>query len=216
LSCREFIDDNGQKACGPKGKRKEGEPCNAREQCETRFCAADGYACGSCRKAPEEGASCVEDNDCPDENACLCDNGTPRCDSPHCRRLRDAEEACSEQMPCGAGLNCKAGHCQIAPDRAGAECNPFEGVRCDTVSAGLVCTQSGCAKLKSADVCSATEYCKDRKTGCEIANDSPQAACVPMPDDRGKCDVKTGRMCRFPALCNAGKCQLPGAAELCK
>jgi hypothetical protein len=216
LSCREFIDDNGQKACAPKGKRKDAEPCNAREQCESRFCAADGYACGTCKKAPDESSSCAEDNDCPDETACLCDNGTPRCDNPHCRRLRDAEEACSEQTPCGAGLNCKSGRCQIAPDHAGAECNPREGVHCDTVSAGLVCTPSGCAKLKPADVCTPTEYCKDRNASCEIAKDSQQAACVPMPDDRGECDPKTGRTCRFPAVCSSGKCQLPGSAPNCK
>lgn len=216
LSCREFIDDNGQKACAPKGKRKEGQPCNAREQCDTRFCDSAGYGCGTCKKAPEEGASCSEDNDCPDESACLCDNGTPRCDSPRCRRLRDAEEACSAQMPCGAGLNCKSGRCQVAPDHAGAECNPAEGVHCDAVSAGLVCTPSGCAKLKSADVCSPTEYCKDRNQSCEIAKDSNKATCVPMPDDKGACDPKAGRMCRFPALCTSGKCQLPTAAELCK
>jgi hypothetical protein len=215
LSCREFIDDNGQKACAPKGKRKEGEPSNAREQCQSRFCSSDGYACGTCKKAPDEGASCSLDDDCADEQACLCDNGTPRCKSPRCRRLRDAEEACAADMPCGLGLNCKDGHCQVAPDKVGAECNPAQGLLCDTVSAGLVCTSSGCAKLKAADVCSPTEYCKDRKTSCEISKDSANAACVAKPDDTGACDPATGHSCRFPAVCSSGKCQLPGASGLC-
>jgi hypothetical protein len=216
LSCREFIDDNGQKACAPKGKRKDGVACNVREQCESRFCDAEGYACGTCKTAPDEGASCKEDNDCPEQSACLCDNGTPRCDSPRCRRLRDAQEACSAQQPCGAGLNCQAGRCEIAPDRVGAACDPATSLHCDTVSAGLVCTPAGCAKLTAADVCSPTEYCKDRKTSCQLDQDSKQAACVAMPDDRAECDPTKGRMCRFPALCTAGKCQLPGTAALCK
>jgi hypothetical protein len=215
LSCREFIDDNGQKACTPKGTRKDGAPCNAREQCASRYCDAEGYGCGTCKKAPEEGASCSEDNDCPDESACLCDNGTPRCDKPRCRRLRDAQEACSATTPCGAGLNCQAERCEVAPNNAGASCNPAQGQHCDTVSAGLVCTPTGCAQLKAADTCSPTEYCKDRKTSCEIDPDSKQAACVAMPEDDGKCDLKGGPTCRFPALCNKGKCQLPGKAPLC-
>ena len=61
LSCRDFVDDNGQKACAPMGKRKQGDACNAREQCESRFCSTDGYACGTCKKAPEQGGSCSED-----------------------------------------------------------------------------------------------------------------------------------------------------------
>jgi hypothetical protein len=215
LSCREFVDDNGQKACAPKGKRKDGDPCNAREQCASRFCDSDGYACGTCKKAPEEGASCRIDDDCPDENACLCDNGTPRCKSPRCRRLRDAEETCAADTPCGPGLNCKDGRCQVAPDKVGAECNPAQGLLCDTVSAGLVCTSSGCAKLKAADVCSPTEYCKDRKTSCEISKDSASAACVAKPADTGACDLASGQSCRFPAVCSSGKCQLPGASPLC-
>jgi hypothetical protein len=215
LSCREFIDDNGQKACAPKGARKDGEPCNAREQCESRYCDAEGYACGTCKKAPEEGASCSEDNDCPDENACLCDNGTPRCDKPRCRRLRDAQEPCSATTPCGSGLNCQADRCEPAPDRAGANCNPAQGQHCDTVSAGLVCTPTGCAKLKAADTCSPTEYCKDRKASCEIDAEQKQAACVPTPGDTGDCDPKAGRTCGFPAVCHQGKCQLPTSAPLC-
>jgi len=216
LSCREFIDDNGQKACFPKGTRTDGEPCNAREQCASRYCETAGYGCGTCKKAPEEGASCSEDNDCPDESACLCDNGTPRCDKPRCRRLRDAEEACSATTPCGAGLNCLAERCELAPDRAGASCNPAQGQHCDTVSAGLVCTPTGCAALKAADICSPTAYCKDRKTSCEIDPDSKEAACVAVPDDTGACDPEAGRTCRFPAVCSAGKCQLPGAAPRCQ
>jgi hypothetical protein len=215
LSCREFVDDNGQKACAPMGKRKQGDACNAREQCESRFCSTDGYACGTCKKAPEEGASCSEDADCPDENACLCDNGTPRCKSPRCRRLHDAAEACAADTPCGPGLNCKAGKCEVAPDKVGADCNPATGVLCDTVSAGLVCTSSGCAKLKAADVCSPTEYCQDRKTSCEISKDSSNAACVAKPDDQGACDLAAGKSCKFPAVCSNSKCQLPGASALC-
>jgi hypothetical protein len=215
LSCREFIDDNGQKACAPKGTRKDGEPCNAREQCESRYCDAEAYACGTCKKAPEEGASCSEDNDCPDESACLCDNGTPRCDKPRCRRLRDAQESCSAATPCGTGLNCQSERCEPAPDRAGASCNPAQGQHCDTVSAGLVCTPTGCAALKPADICSPTEYCKDRKSSCEIDAEKKQAACVAMPSDSGDCDPKAGKSCSFPAVCSKGKCQLPGAASFC-
>jgi len=217
LSCREFVDDNTVAACMPKGNRKVGESCNAREQCESRFCSSQGYACGTCREAPAQGASCTLDGDCPDNSACLCDNGTPRCSEPRCLRLRDAEEACSPQQPCGAGLNCVDSRCQPAPSVAGDACDPFQGVMCDTVSAGLVCTESGCAKLLPAAVCSPTEYCQDRRTSCEISADSATAECVPTPDDAGgACDVRTGRMCRFPALCVAGQCQLPGAASLCE
>jgi hypothetical protein len=216
LSCREFIDDNGQNACAPKGKRKDGEKCNAREQCTSRFCDAEGYGCGTCKTAPKEGASCREDNDCPDQNACLCDNGTPRCDEPRCRRLRDAEEACSPQVPCGAGLNCRAERCEVAPAAVGDECDPYAGVFCDTVSAGLVCTPEGCAKLTAAATCSPTAYCKDRNASCEIDPDSKAAACKAIPDDGEACDVVAGRNCRFPAICSKGKCQLPGAAALCK
>jgi hypothetical protein len=215
LSCREFIDDNGQKACAPKGKRQDGESCNAREQCASRFCDGQGYGCGTCKKAPEEGASCKQDNDCPDESACLCDNGTPRCQSPRCRRLRDAEEACSAEQPCGSGLNCVDGRCALAPSQKGASCDPRAGLRCDTVSAGLVCTPDGCAQLKAADVCSPTEYCKDRGTSCELGTDNATPACVAVPGDNGDCDPAKGRSCRFPALCVAGKCQAPGAAALC-
>lgn len=215
LSCREFIDDNGQKACAPKGKRKDGEPCNTREQCGSRYCDAEGYACGTCKKSPKEGASCREDNDCPDESTCLCDNGTPRCDKPRCRRLRDAQEACSATQPCGSGLNCVRERCEPAPDRPGESCNPAEGRHCDTVSAGLACIQGTCTPLQAADTCSPSEYCKDRNTGCQIDPDKKQAACVPVPEDGEPCNPKVGLNCRFPAVCSQGKCQLPGAAPLC-
>jgi hypothetical protein len=215
IGCRDFVDEKGLQACAPKGKRKPGEQCNTREQCETRFCDAAGYGCGVCGNAPAAGASCAEDNDCPDEHACLCNDGTPRCNNRRCLRLRDADEECSAQAPCGSGLNCLQGRCKAAQNMEGAACNPIDGVECDTVSSGLVCGEKGCTKLKPADVCSPTEYCKDSRTTCEVSDDGMSAKCAPLPEDNGSCDVVKGRLCRFPALCASGTCQLPGAGPLC-
>jgi hypothetical protein len=210
-SCRQYVDDDGQPECLVAGTRQNGEACSWREQCASRFCSTSGYDCGTCAAAPSEGASCIEDNDCPDRTVCGCPDGSGACTQPLCVRPRNDGEACSIGTPCGYGLNCLIdGRCHAAPNQANSPCSPADGVQCDVFTQGLVCSNNACLKLTAADTCSATTYCRQRNSIC----DANTGACSAPPTDTGPC--ADGDSCAFPALCVAGSCQLPGAGAQCQ
>lgn len=213
LTCRQYMDDEGQPECLVAGTHQNGEPCNVRDQCASRFCAAAANGCGVCAPAPAAGADCDEDPDCPDTAAnCLCPDGSSSCAQPQCLRRGGEGAACGTGAPCSLSTNCGAdGRCHAPPDQVGAACSSGGNLACDLFVQGLTCSANGtCQRVMLADTCSATTFCRDVSSMCHMDT----GVCDPPPSDGGACSENG--TCVFPAGCVNGKCVLPSDAKLCQ
>jgi hypothetical protein len=212
LTCRQYIDDVGQPECQVAGMRQNGEPCNVRDQCASRFCGASSNGCGACAAAPALGASCDDDSDCPDMASCVCPDGSSSCAQTQCLRRAGEGAACGVGSPCNFDLNCGTDNrCHAPPDQAGATCSAVGEVACDLVAKGLACSANGtCQKLTAADTCSETTFCRQPGSVCH----ADTGVCDPPPTDGGACSANGS--CLYPAGCVSGKCVLPSDVKICQ
>jgi hypothetical protein len=227
-TCDSFLSGvNPPADCLPRhGALAVGAACSFAAECSTGFCAVAASAlCGACANPPQAGDSCATQGCGPDM---ICVAATQLCQVPVL-----ANGACSNALPCIAGLACVGatasamGSCMREATTAAATCDArrLTGPDCDT-AAGLTCdrTTNQCVAQPSANAgqpCGVLQGVDTRCSGgatCLHPTGSPTGTCIAPASDGAACDTAAGPGCLFPARCvpttasgTAGTCQLPGS-----
>jgi len=208
------------------GTLGQGASCALNDQCATGRCQFPaGGACGVCGPPVATGDPCSDPADCGSGFSCSSDTKT-------CAPLVAAGGACGFGMPCLDGLHCVGasggdagtlGTCQqsattpgAACDPAGAQCNNYAGLTCDTQSKQCRTATFGGGGQPCGLVGTGVVYC----TAGLCLGSGTSYACQAYAGVGGPCDVASGPGCISPARCvvtggagTSGTCAIPDASK---
>lgn len=209
---------------------KEGEPCAADDQCETKMCAAlPGEAQSTCRRACEAGCKADEicttlsvgaggklRTTCVPERAGLCVTCEYDGDCPYpadaCIKLGDrlaCGRDCAFDKTCPEGYRC-AEAVSSSGDKVAFQCVPESG-SCSCMPA-TVGQKRPCERTNEHGTCTGVEVCSEELafTGCDAPEPAPEV-CNLVDDD---CDGETDEDIA-EQVCGQGEClvTVPGCVE---
>ena len=212
-------------ACiAPKGTGADGSPCAFAAQCSSGFCAVPpNTLCGTCAALPNPGDSCANQG-CGQNMNCV--GATPTCQVP----VADGG-ACSRDQPCIEGDACVGatmtamGTCHAQATAVGAacdarlmtmaNCNPADGLTCDSATSTCVTEMLAGVGQQCGLVGTVLVGCSSGAS-CVRPSGSQTGTCVAPAADGAACDTAAGPFCTFPAKCvttggTAGTCELAGS-----
>ncbi len=207
-TCADYFAPGGPAACRPTaGTLADGAACANSNQCKSALCNLGLGGCGTCVKPAASGEACTTQKPCA-----LGLN----CTGGKCAPSGGSGAACgTNSAPCQTGFYCKTNACapvQAAgatcdPAALSADCDPLQGLYCDTTSrkctaykvvdSGQACGTVG----TSITLCSASGTC---------SGVAPNRKCLAAAKDGAACGgaTSTNLSCVSPAACTASACSV--------
>lgn len=206
-TCDDYFAPGGPAACRPQpGKLKDGSVCANGNQCQSALCNLGVSGCGTCVTPAKKGAACTA--------ALPCELGLS-CVAGKCASEGALGSACGLNQPaCKTGLYCKAAACaaQLAvgaacdPNGTVTECNPIQGLYCDTATRRCAAYKVVRAGEACGTVMGATVLCG---AGGSCTSTGTNRKCVAAAADGMACGPASGSTtCMSPANCSSSLCQV--------
>lgn len=205
-TCADYFDPAGPAACSPQpGKLASGTACANSNQCQSGFCTAALNGCGTCAVPAKSGEACSPTK--------LCALGLT-CAGGKCAAYGAVGATCGNNLAaCQTGLYCKTNVCaaQLAagdtcnPASAVTECNPIQGLFCNTASRKCEVYKLGAAGEACGTVMGSTVLC-DTGGYCTGAGTGTRKCAAAAKDGQPCGPTSAGETCEDPAICTGAKC----------
>ena len=207
-TCESYFAPGGPTACQPvAGTLADGVACANSNQCKSALCSLGLSGCGTCVQPAKTGEACTTQKPCALGLNCTVGKCAPSGGS--------GATCGTNQAPCKTGFYCKTTTCApvlaagatCTPGTAVAECDPIQGLYCDTttrkcvgykvVDAGAACGSAN----GSISLCSAAGTC---------SGTAPASKCLAAAEDTKACGTATttNLSCVSPAACTSGACKV--------
>lgn len=207
-TCDDYFAPGGPAACRPQpGQLANSAVCANSNQCKSANCAVGTGGCGTCTTVGKLGEACSA--------AQPCDLGLS-CASGKCAAEGGAGAACGTgRAACKGGYYCKTASCtpQLAagatcdPMAAVTECDPRQGLYCDTTTRKCVATAVANSGEACGTVGGVTTVCA---AGGTCSGTAPNRTCLAAAKEGAACGNAASNYaaCMSPAYCGTNQCRV--------